>query len=315
MYQDCLVVFTHPPKYSRHVLKGIHYVGRAANIVIWVPFVMLVIVFWANKGGIAHYVPPHNQPVLGFLSVLTITIGYFATGGAAGADFGMSNRNRKDVFWGGFFGIVGGVVIAGGLDILAVAGYLGRHGGPVSYEFSAAIASVGTIAPIMFYLFAAATIIPSCFASFLSSNSFNTMFPKLPRAACTFGALTVSAILAVTGVANNLVGFFGIVGASFGPICGAMAADYLLAGKRWSGPRNGINWAGYLAWALGFLVGIPNVIPGLPASWVKADNPAVLYSFIVGFVVYLVLAKVGLLPAVTSGGVSVQSAGYQTATD
>ena len=62
--------------------------------------------------------------------------------------------------------------------------------------------------------------------------------------------------------------------------------------------RLGINWAGYLAWLIGFLVGIPEHIPGLPASWVKADNPSGLYSFIVGFVVYIVLSKVGLRPPV-----------------
>ena len=63
-------------------------------------------------------------------------------------------------------------------------------------------------------------------------------------------------VLAVTGVAANLIGFFTIVGASFGPIIGAMVADYLLAGRKWSGPREGVNPAGYVAWAVGFVVGI-----------------------------------------------------------
>jgi cytosine permease len=107
--------------------------------------------------------------------------------------------------------------------------------------------------------------------------------------------VTVSIVLAVTGVAENLVGFFTIVGASFGPICGAMAADYLLSGKRWAGPREGINWAGYVAWAVGFMVGI---LPFLPVSdAVKTYvQPAVLYSFVAGFVVYAVLAKAGMEP-------------------
>jgi cytosine permease len=118
----------------------------------------------------------------------------------------------------------------------------------------------------------------------------------------TMIALTISVLLAATGVANNLVGFFSLVAASFGPICGAMAADYLLAGRRWSGPRLGINWAGYIAWLIGFLVGIPEHIPGLPASLLKADNPASLYSFFVGFIIYLVLAKAGMRPPVVEAG-------------
>jgi cytosine permease len=192
------------------------------------------------------------------------------------------------------FGIVLGVLLAGGLPILSVAGYLGRHAGPPSYNYTAAISSVGALAPVMFFLFAAASLVPTCFSSFIAANSFGTMLPKIPRSASTTAAITVSALLAITGAANNLVGFFGIVGASFGPICGAMAAEYIVSGRRWAGPRTGVNWAGYIAWAIGFLVGIPEHIYGLPAEWVKADNPAVLYSFAAGFVVYFALAKLGL---------------------
>ena len=111
----------------------------------------------------------------------------------------------------------------------------------------------------------------------------------------TMAGVTVSIILAVTGAAENLIGFFSIVGASFGPICGAMVADYLLSGGKWAGPREGINWAGYIAWALGFVVGN---IPFLPVSdQVKTlAQPAVVYSFLTGFAVYWILAKAGLQP-------------------
>jgi len=282
-------------------IKGIRYVGQAAKFLNWVPLIMILMVFWANREGISHYQVPHHAPLSGFLNALTIVIGFFATAGAAGADFGMNNRNRKDIILGGICGIVLGALIAGGLPILSVAGYLGRGAGPPSYDYTAAIASVGALAPAMFFLFAAASLVPTCFSSFIASNSFSTMLPKIPRSLSTLAGVTISAILAITGVAKDLVGFFTIVGASFGPICGAMAADYLLAGKRWSGPRLGINWAGYIAWAIGFLVGIPDHLPGIPASWVKADNPSVLYSFVVGFVVYLALAKAGLRPPVISG--------------
>ena len=282
-------------------IKGIQYVGRVSKYLIWIPLIMILIVLWANWGGIAHYQVPNHHPTMGFLSVLAIVIGFFATAGAAGADFGMNNGSRKDVVLGGVFGIVLGVVVAGGISILSVAGYLGRTPGAHNYNYTAAIASVGGLAPIMFFLFAIATLVPTCFSSYIVANSFETMLPKFPRSVSTFIALTVSILLAVTGVANNLQGFFNIVGASFGPVCGAMAADYLYEKRQWSGPRRGINWAGYIAWAIGFLVGIPNQIPGLPASWIKADNPSVLYSFIVGFIVYLILAKLGLRPPVADG--------------
>jgi cytosine permease len=112
----------------------------------------------------------------------------------------------------------------------------------------------------------------------------------------------VSALLAISGLANNLVGFFSIVGASFGPICGAMCADYVLAGGRWSGPREGINWAGYVAWGVGFLVGIADHIPGLPPTWINADRPAPLISFVVGFFLYLALSKTRLQSPIVAEG-------------
>jgi cytosine permease len=79
-----------------------------------------------------------------------------------------------------------------------------------------------------------------------------------------------------------------------------MAADYLLSGKKWSGPREGVNIAGYGAWALGFLVGI---LPFLPVSdgLRTAAQPAVVYSLSTGFVVYTLLAKLGFEPAPVSG--------------
>ncbi len=279
-------------------IKGIRYVARLAQFLNWVPLIMLLIVFWANKGGITHFKPAHADAGAGFLAVLAIVIGFFATAGAAGADFCMSNHTRRDVILGGLTGITLAIVVAGGLAILAVAGHIGKTGGAPVYDFAATISGVGAIAPVMFFLFAAASLVPTCFCAFIVSNSFDTMIPQVPRSVSTIVGVSIGALLAITGIAKNLVTFFTIVGASFGPICGAMAADYLLAGKKWSGPRQGINWAGYIAWAVGFVVGILKYIPGAPASWVHADRPAVLFSFIVGFVVYWVLAKAGLRPRV-----------------
>ena len=64
----------------------------------------------------------------------------------------------------------------------------------------------------------------------------------------------------ISGFAGKAVGMFLIIGASFGPICGAMAADYLLAGKKWAGPRAGFNPAGWISWAVGFVVGAADFI-------------------------------------------------------
>ncbi len=145
-------------------------------------------------------------------------------------------------------------------------------------------------AAILWYLLAIAAFPPACFSSFIAANSFKTTLPKVnPYISCGIGTL-VAIVLAVTGLAGNAVGVFKIIGASFGPVCGAMAADYLLAGRQWAGPRAGFNMAGWISWLVGFAVGAADFIPGMVG---KVPCPPVA-AFIVGFVLYMVLSKAGL---------------------
>jgi cytosine permease len=228
--------------------------------------------------------------------MLAIVAGFFATAGAAGADFGMNSRNASDVKWGGLVGVTLAAIVAGGLPLLSVAGAHGGNPSLAGFDYDNVLQSIGgLVAAAMFFLFAIASIPPTCFCIFIAGNSFSTMIPRVPRVASSLAAAAVGIILAVTGVAAHLASFFTIVGASFGPICGAMVADYLLSGKKWAGPRQGVNLAGYLAWAIGFAVGILPFLP-LPANVKPYVQPAVIYSYITGFVVYAILAKAGLEP-------------------
>lgn len=277
-------------------VKGIQHVAKMATWLSLVPFVMILIVFAQTAGGIGAYRAARPEPFVAFALILQIVLGFFATAGAAGADFGMSSRDERDVRLGGLTGIALAIVYAGGLPLLSVAGAHGLDPAFGSYAYDAVLKSLGgLLASSMFLLFALASVPSACFCAFIAGNSFATMIPAVPRMASTMAAVTLSIALAITGAAENLVGFFSIVGASFGPICGAMAADYLLAGKRWAGPRRGVNLAGYGAWAAGFLVGILPFLP-LPAETRNLAQPAALYSFIAGFLVYWLLAKAGLEP-------------------
>jgi cytosine permease len=278
-------------------VKGIQYVARFALYLNAVPLLMILIVFFRNVGGVASFQPAHPSPYIGFVMLVQIVVGFFATAGAAGCDFGLNSRDESDVKWGGLVGVLLAILIAGGLPLLAVAG---AHAmGAQGFQFDAAIAQTGGLASIFFFLFAIASIAPMCFSSFIAGNSLATMIPGVPRFTSTMVGAVVAAVLAITGAAANLVNLFTIIGASFGPICGAMAADYLLSGKKWAGPREGINIAGYGAWAVGFVIGI---LPFLPISEETKPylQPAAVYSFIAGFVVYFVLAKAGLEPRAVS---------------
>ena len=279
--------------------KGVQYVSKIALYLNAIPLLMLLVVFAQTAGGVGSYTvaPAAVDSYAAFTGMIAIVIGFFATAGAAGADFGINARDERDVRLGGLVGITVAVMIAGGLSLLAVAGAHGK-GLTNSWDFGEVVQAIGgPVASAMLLLFAVASIPASCFCAFIAGNSFNTMIPSVPRVSSSMAAGAVGIVLAVTGVAANLIGFFTIVGASFGPIIGAMVADYLLAGRKWSGPREGVNPAGYVAWAVGFVVGILplDVLPfTLPAEVKAYVQPAVVYSFLVGFVVYFGMAKLGM---------------------
>jgi cytosine permease len=288
-------------------VMGIQYVAKLSRYLIIIPIAMILLVFFRTSGGIAQYTPADPKPFVAFTVLIQLIIGFFATAGAAGADFGMNSRNAKDVRMGGLVGITLAIVFAAGLPLLSVAGASKLYTLP-GLGYDDVIGAIGGgLATSMFLLFVIASIAPACFCAFIAGNSFSTMIPGVPRISSTMAGVTVAIVLAVTGAAADLVSFFTIVGASFGPICGAMAADYLLSGKRWAGPREGINWAGYGAWALGFLVGILPFLP-VSSSLKTYVQPAVVYSFVTGFVVYAVLAKAGLEPKTVPIPLAVRSA-------
>jgi len=276
-------------------VKGIQYLGKVASVLPIVPLVMILVVFFTNIGSVGDFkVAEDAKPLVGFLGMIALVVGFFATAGAAGVDFGMGNRNAKDVQLGGLFGIALAAVVAGGLPLIAVAGAHGANPELASYKFDAVIEQQGGfLAKSMFILFAIASFAPAGFSSFIAANSFGTMFPKASKMGMVFAGVIVSIILAATGVALDLQGVFLIIGASFGPICGSMVADYLLSGRKWAGPRRGINWAGYIAWVVGFVVAILPMVGGDRFSFI---SPAPVIAFAIGFVLYAILAKAGLEP-------------------
>ncbi len=274
--------------------KGIRYVGRVSLLVNIIPLVMLLVVFSRTYSGFSNYSPPLRDSVGGFILLVEIVTGFFATAGAAGADFGMENRDARDVRLGGLVGIGLAILYAGGLTLFAMAGAHSTNPALSSYYFDGLIGVIGgSLSRAIFILYAIASVPGACFCAFIMGNSFSTMLPNLRRTPVIMAGVTVSVILASTGVASHLVPFFQIIGASFGPVCGAILADYLLSGKKWAGPRQGINLAGYGAWAAGFLVGIVPFLPGM-AEWKPYLAPATVYSTITGFAVYILLAKMGL---------------------
>jgi cytosine permease len=296
-------------------LKGIQYVAKVAT---YLPLIPLAVLLWlavktvgnlgqfdaammiaAERTATATTVAPLSH--LGVLAaMLTYVVGFFATAGAAGVDFGTNSRNSKDVQMGGLIGIALAIFLTAGFSLVIVAGVAGGAKGMVSslssFELIPTILGKDTAKWVMFLL-AVAAFPPACFSAFIAANSFKTTLPKVNPFISVGIGTAVSVVLAITGLVAKAIAVFVIIGASFGPICGAMLADYLLNKGEWTGPRAGFNPAGWIAWALGFVVGImPNLhgwnpaIPDVPAAPVAA--------FVVGTVVYFLCAKAGLQSAV-----------------
>ncbi len=289
-------------------LKGIQYVAKVATFLPLIPLIILLIMLGKTAGGIGDFdasalvaAAPEGSgaglSVFGVIALsITYVVGFFATAGAAGVDFGTNSKDEKDVQMGGLVGIALAIIFAGGISILVAAGAFGSlktYGlNTTDPGFMAAVMGSEGAAKWMGLLLAVAAFPPACFSSFIAANSFKTTLPKVSPIVSVGTGAAVSALLAVTGWAGDLASVFGIIGASFGPVCGAMAVEYFLSNKQWSGPRRGWNMAGWISWAVGFIVGMLPLVFGvnIPA--------APLMAFIVGAVLYFVLAKAGMEPAV-----------------
>lgn len=310
-------------------LKGIKYVAKVATWVPMIAVITLVALVVSTIGNVGSFNPqtlvdtqknflaqnnlaPAPPPLTSFgvlAVIIANVVGFFATAGAAGVDFGMNNRDKKDVSMGGLVGIALAIILIAGAALLVIAGVYGStelsakaleagknaKGGPAfildAFNLIPVVLGAGAGKWLMFLL-AVAAFPPACFSSFIAANSFKTTLPKVNPFISVGIGTAVSILLALSGYAGDAAAkVFPIIGASFGPICGAMAVDYLLAGKKWPGPRAGFNPAGWIAWALGFIVGI--------SPFLKLNIPCPpVAAFVVGAVVYFVCAKLGMTSAV-----------------
>ena len=185
--------------------KGIQYVAKVALYLNVISFLMVLIVFAKTASGTSqHTLTAPADPMAAFTLLIQAVIGFFATAGAAGADFGMNSRNEGDVRSGGFVGIALAILYAGGLPLLSVAGARAMNPNVTSFSYDAVIASVGgLLATSMFLLFAVASIPSACFCALIAGNSFSTMIPGVKAIYSMMVAVTVAIALAATGVGRK----------------------------------------------------------------------------------------------------------------
>ncbi len=294
-------------------LVGIKYVAKISTYLPLIPLVILIILIAKTVATVSSFDPAVFAPAadatkvaptaplssLAIISTIsTIMIGFFATAGAAGADFATGARNTSDVRWGGLVGITFFMIFTAVAAIVIVAGAYGnkemlqeliKGGMPLDATVVMNTVLGSSVGKICMFLLAISAFPAACFSAMIAANSFKTMLPKINANLSVAVGGIAAIILAVTGVAGKAAIIFVFFGASFAPICGALAADYFLAGGKWSGARAGLNPAGWIAWAAGFAIGV------LPMFGYLKDlpfNPVI--SFFVGAILYAICMKAGL---------------------
>ncbi|MGL6195331.1 MAG: cytosine permease, partial [Thermoguttaceae bacterium] len=121
--------------------NGIKYVGMVSSFTPIIPIGVLLFWFSQTAGGLGSFNPTqliagaeegakpvslYGNQALGVLSVMcAYIVGFFATAGAAGCDFGSNNKDAKAVQLGGLVGIVLATVFTGAFALLIVAGAQG----------------------------------------------------------------------------------------------------------------------------------------------------------------------------------------------
>lgn len=295
-------------------LKGIQYVAKISTYLPLIPLAILIYLVFKTGAYVADFdsaklvtesvksaqiadpsvAPQTLSKFLVFSSISTFIIGFFATAGAAGVDFGTNARNKKDVCLGGLVGVTLAMIFTGLAAVIILAGAYGNpevsqklfaSGSPIVVtDTFKAILGEGT-AKILMFLLAIAAFPAACFSSLIAANSFKAMLPNVNSTAAVSVGGIVAIALAISGYAGESAKVFGIIGASFGPICGAMFADYFLNKGVWSGPREGLNPAGWLAWAVGFIIGIG----------IGIEVPlAPICAFFAGAIIYSICTCVGI---------------------
>lgn len=304
-------------------LVGIKYVAKISTYLPLIPLVILIILVAKTICTVGNFSPELVDPAIkvkalvnapssiGITSAIACgMIGFFATAGAAGADFATGSRNKSDVCLGGLVGIVFFMLFTAISAIVIVAGAYGnkdmlpeliKNGYPLNATEVMNVVLGSASGKLCMLLLAFAAFPAACFSAMLAANSFKTMLPNINSTVSVAIGGVVAIILALTGVAEKADVVFNFFGASFAPICGALTADYFLNGQKWSGAREGLNPAGWIAWAVGFVIGVLPMFKSLNDT-MFADiytfvaglpfNPVIAYF--AGLIIYAICFKANL---------------------
>jgi cytosine permease len=242
--------------------------------------------------------PIRDGGLRAFGLMIELVFGFFATGGLLSADWGATNRTERDVHLGGWIGVALASWTVATLALFTVAGAAGMSPGHglKDFTFQAAVLQGvgGTLGGTILLILGLGSLAQTCYAAYLFGHGFAAAWPSFSRLRWTLLATGAAWLLQLTGLPARLETIFSLMGAVFGPMVAAMAADYVRHRGGWPGPRQGVNLPGLLAWAAGLAVGLVPIVAG-SVGWEAGTRfqPAAVFAFFTSFVVYLILAGLG----------------------
>jgi len=275
----------------------------------------LVLVGWAivseltshDVGTLMSQAPP--GPEISLAVGTTIVAGGFIVGAVVTPDMTRFNRTAGDVVKQTVVGMTLGEYVIG------MSGVLLAHAVGSSEITTILTSSVGWVAVLVVVLGTVKINDWNLYSSGLGVVNFVGTLTGRPvnRAVTTAVIGVVGSLLAAGGILGNLIGFLSVLGVVFPPIAGIMVAEYFVV-KRWRADLETSRADGGAVPASS-----PTWVPATIVVWVVASlvghfltvGLGSVNSLLVGFLLYVVVGKAGLLREV---GTSRTTDGEVTAT-
>lgn len=256
---------------------GVHALEKLDKISI--PLLMVIMcygTFLALKiYGTGNLNDADSVQTMSFMSGVALSFNFTAVGTITAADYTRFQRSRKDTVKSVFYGVfpMGVITLVMGILLTKMSG---------QYDISMVLIEVGL--PLLGIV---ALVISTWTTN--STNAYSAglnivMALKLNdnrRREATLISGIIGIILCDIGILGHIEGVLSLLSYVVCPIGGVILADYWVVGKGKAEnfrPKEGVNWAGVIAWALGAVIAYTTV---------KIE----FVGIIAGFVIYLIAER------------------------
>lgn len=281
----------------------------AALLQVYAPLAVVLLALAAgfNSAGLVAFgeggaTVPAGARGEGPLALIQRIFSYFAFAGIMAVEWGGAVRTRRDVFIGGWYGVLLGGWCATLFALLTVAGAAARSRlvessgiagmPPISLQGALLGGIGGVTGGILVMLFGLAALAPAVYSADRFGRKLADRWPRLGRGGATWLGGGVALVLMATGWGGQAELVFTLTGGVFAALAGVLVAEALRCGGAWRGMRPGVHGVGLAAWGAGALVGIVPSL-GVWLGWPAAARlePAAVVAFLTSLVIYALAAK------------------------